>query len=59
MKILKRQCFLSFEQADWKTDPELMAMDIILEQNEQIILEASTCFPNAKARHWLDGGCLW
>jgi len=49
MKILKRQCFLSFEQADWKTDPELMGMDIILEQNEQIILEASTCFPNAKA----------
>lgn len=49
MKILKRQCFLSFEQVDWKTDPELMGMDIVLEQNEQIILQAGSCFPNAKA----------
>ena len=49
MKILKRQCFISFEQVDWKTDPELMGMDVILEGNEQIILEASACFPNAKA----------
>ena len=49
MKILKRQCFLSFEQADWKTDPELMCMHVILEQKEEIILEASACFANAKA----------
>ena len=49
MKILNRQCFISFEQADWKTDPELMSMDVILERKEQIILEASACFPNAKA----------
>ncbi|NIV98648.1 ISNCY family transposase [Candidatus Saccharibacteria bacterium] len=49
MKVLKRQCFLSFEQPDWKKDPELMVMDVILEQNKQIILQASACFPNAKS----------
>jgi IS5 family transposase len=49
LKILKRQCFISYEQADWKTDPELMGIDVILEGKEQIILEAGACFPNAKA----------
>jgi len=48
LKIFKRQCFVSFEQPDWKADPLLMGIDIILEQKEQIILEASACFQNAK-----------
>lgn len=49
MKTLKRQCFLSFEQPDWKADPELMVIDAVLEEKKQVILEAKACFPKAKA----------
>ena len=48
MKILKRQCFLDFEQPSWERDPELLIMDHILDQNPHIILLAAPCFPNAR-----------
>jgi len=47
MKFFNSQCFLDFEQAIWETDPELLVMDQILDENPHIIKIAASCFPNA------------
>ena len=48
MKFLKRQCALDFEQPSWERNPELLIIDQVLDDNPHIILEAASCFPNAR-----------
>lgn len=47
MKFYKSQYSIDFEQAIWDNDPELLAIDQILDANPNIIKLVAPCFSNA------------